>query len=302
MVAGSRDNAVVAGVDGSAASLRAVRFAADEARWRRASLRLVHAIEPSPVGARGYADAAGLLARSHAHGKRLLTEAAAAVPGTQVQLAVPAQAPVRALLAESGAARMIVVGATGTGALPAVQLGSVPAKLSAHGHCPVAVVRGEVRDEGPVVAGIDGGPLSEAVIETAFEEAAARGTSLVAAHARSDGDWGADGGQGYCGWEAVVAAERQVLGESLALWREKYPEVGLERLTVRDRPRHLLLEWSRRAQLVVAGSRGRGGFAGLAVGSTCQALVQHADCPVLVVRPRGGFGAGDADEGGVTGR
>ncbi|WP_345409075.1 universal stress protein, partial [Amycolatopsis samaneae] len=52
-----------------------------------------------------------------------------------------------------------------------------------------------------------------------------------------------------------------------------------------DRPRHALLELSGRARLVVVGSHGRGGFTGMLLGSTGQALVQHARCPVLVVRP-----------------
>jgi nucleotide-binding universal stress UspA family protein len=58
----------------------------------------------------------------------------------------------------------------------------------------------------------------------------------------------------------------------------------LRRELVRDRPRHALLDWSATAQLLVVGSRGRGGIRGMLLGSTSQSLVQHAQCPVLVVR------------------
>ncbi|GAB2986160.1 universal stress protein [Amycolatopsis acidiphila] len=260
---------VLVGVDGSGAALRAVCWAADEAVRRKAPLRIVHA---------------------GAQGDGCTAEAAAMVaPGVELTTAVSAQPPLRALLEESETARMLVLGPTGLDAVPGVPAGSLPAKLAAHAHCPVTVVRGdEDRPAGPVVAGIDGGPLTEVVIATAFEEAANRGVRLVAVHSWSDADFQGVSFDGlrYLGWEPVADAER-VLGESLAAWQEKYPEVVVDRVAVRDRPRHLLLEWSRRAQLVVAGHRGRGGFDGLALGSAAQALVDHAHGPVLVVRQPG---------------
>ena len=74
--------------------------------------------------------------------------------------------------------------------------------------------------------------------------------------------------------------------ERMAGRQERYPDVKVDRVVVRDRPRHQLIDWSRQAQLVVVGSRGRGGFAGLLLGSTSRQLAEHAPCPVVVVPPR----------------
>ncbi|WP_410674965.1 universal stress protein [Amycolatopsis sp. cmx-4-68] len=84
--------------------------------------------------------------------------------------------------------------------------------------------------------------------------------------------------------EGLQDAGRRLLAQRLAGWQEKYPEVRVERRVEHDRPRDRLLDLSREAQLVVVGSRGRGGFAGLVLGSTSQALLHHAGCPVMVVR------------------
>jgi nucleotide-binding universal stress UspA family protein len=86
--------------------------------------------------------------------------------------------------------------------------------------------------------------------------------------------------------DALESDEREVLAERLAGWSAKYPDVAVRRLVVRDRAARALVEESGRAQLVVAGSRGGGGFRGLLLGSVSQALLHHAHCPVAVVRPR----------------
>ncbi|MBY8854424.1 universal stress protein, partial [Saccharothrix sp. MB29] len=80
------------------------------------------------------------------------------------------------------------------------------------------------------------------------------------------------------------------LAERLAGWQEKYPDTPVDRVVVHDRPARALLDAARTAQLVVVGSRGLGGFAGMLLGSTSQALVHHAPCPLAVVRAVGGHG------------
>ncbi|MEV6715772.1 universal stress protein [Lentzea sp. NPDC051208] len=112
--------------------------------------------------------------------------------------------------------------------------------------------------------GVDLSPESDPAIGFGFEEAAASGTPLVAAMAH-DEQW--------------PAPKTRMSG-----WLEKYPDVAVE-LVAGERPIPLLLELGQRAGLLVVGSRGRGGFAGMLLGSTSQALIYHAPCPVAVVRP-----------------
>ena len=75
-----------------------------------------------------------------------------------------------------------------------------------------------------------------------------------------------------------------MLTERLIGWREKYPDLRVAPIVVHDRPARALTERSGDAQLVVVGSRGHGGLAGMLLGSVSQALLHHAGCPVAVVR------------------
>ena len=164
--------------------------------------------------------------------------------------------------------------------------------MTAQASCPVVVVRGSEPDgtappPEPVVVGVHGSPTSEAAVAFAFEEASLRRVSLVAVHVWQDRLVEAAVAP-LLDWEAIESDERQVLAERLAGWSSKYPDVAVRRLVAYDRPARSLVEESGRAQLVVVGSRGRGGLHGLVLGSVSQALLHHAHCPVAVVRPAGG--------------
>jgi nucleotide-binding universal stress UspA family protein len=195
--------------------------------------------------------------------------------------------PVVPALAEASKdAEMIVVGSRGMGGFRRALLGSVSSGMVHHAHCPVAVIRqegAEARDTLPVVVGVDGSPASEAATAWAFDEASRRGVDLVALHAWSD--LGATPTIGM-DWEQFEEDGKEVLAERLAGWREKYPDVSVERRIVYNRPVHWLVEESEKAQLVVVGSHGRGGFTGMLLGSVSAAVVHEAKSPVVVVRPR----------------
>ena len=135
--------------------------------------------------------------------------------------------------------------------------------------------------QAPVLVGIDGSPASELATAIAFDEASRRHVDLVALHA-----WTEAGVLDFLGmnWLTMRASEDEVLAERLAGWQERYPDVKVHRLVLCDHPARELIEHSEEAQLVVVGSHGRGGFAGMLLGSVSAAVVQSARMPVIVAR------------------
>ncbi|OXM49407.1 universal stress protein [Amycolatopsis thailandensis] len=291
-------NRIVVGVDGAEPGRAAARWAATRAAERGLGLLIVHAlhVEQRAYGG-GLAGPAPWFDLLAADGRRILDEAVeetgTAAPGVRVDTLMPTGSPVAVLADVSKSAAMVVIGGTGKGFFGEMTIGSTASAIIAHAYCPVVVLRARkgtanYPEAGPMVVGVDGSPLSEQALEAAFEEASRRNASLVAVHAWSDVTYDDVYGMArlVTQWESIEDDERRLLAQRLAGWQEKYPDVAVERSLVRDRPRQVLLEWSAKAQLVVVGSRGRGGFTGLLLGSTSQALAHHAECPVMVVRPR----------------
>jgi nucleotide-binding universal stress UspA family protein len=62
-------------------------------------------------------------------------------------------------------------------------------------------------------------------------------------------------------------------------------DVEVRRRIVRGRPADALIKAAVGADMLVVGSRGRGGFRGLLLGSVSQSIAHHGDCPVVIVRP-----------------
>ena len=290
------EHCVVVGVDGSWSALRAVRWAAREAERRDALLRLVHVCHLAPVRhPKQVAPPPDYHAAVVEEGRHWLTEAQEAarrvVPGIAVVTVLHDGVAADVLITESKNARLMVLGSRGLGGFSSLLVGSVAVALSAHGHCPVVVMRSSSVDEppedGPVVVGVDGSELSDAALTFAFEAAAARDVPLVAVHTWQDvymaGAWTLL--PGTVDWDWLQSEEEDRLDERVAGWREKYPQVELRTLVVRGRPVPTLLEHAAGAQLIVVGSRGHGAFTGIGLGSVSQSLLHHATCPIAVVRP-----------------
>lgn len=285
---------IVVGIDGSEHALRAVRWGAAEAARRRASLVLLHALGYPRHYAGAWPPSHELRAKLTERGEAALAaarEVAVEAGAARVETRLVKDNPPEALIEASRTAGMLALGVSGhDGFLVGLAIGSTAVQVTAHAHSPVVVVRGQ--DDfppsplAPVVVGIDGSPLSEAALGFAFEEADQREAPLLAVHAWYDTEAIVDVIDVARFGTAMTAAEIEqvVLAERIAGWSEKYPDVQVRRVVKRDKPRRTLLELSESAQLIVVGSRGRGGFAGLLLGSTSQALVHHAGCPVMVVR------------------
>ncbi len=282
---------IVVGVDGSPAALAAVRWAATEARIRQVPLGLVH-VQPDPAGR--YAEpetAAAIRPALLAQGEKWLRAAADEIrelnPG--VEQIVGEIVPTFIRLAAS--ASMIVLGEKGIGGFTGMLIGSIANAVVSGASCPVTIVRtpplGSHELRGQVVVGVDGSPTSEAAIQFAIEEASLRGRPLVAVHTWEEVFIDPELNDDKVAFDTTFLAEREreLLAQRLAGWQEKYPDVPITRIVSRGHPVRALLEYGEDAELIVVGSRGLGGYHGMLLGSTSQAIVHHAPCPVVVVRP-----------------
>jgi nucleotide-binding universal stress UspA family protein len=291
---------IVVGVDGSPHANTAVEWGATRARQTGASLRLVHTYDvPIPVPATPlaapmppftaepatYAAQAGeavldaAVDVAHRHGPDI---------DVTTELGVGGAAP--ALIDASAEAALLVVGSRGRGGFTGMLLGSVSVQVSAHAHCPTVVVRDQPPTTGPVVVGVDGSEAAQAALAFAFPEADRLGTTLIALHA-----WSLPLPTGPADAAAMSLANdhtraqyhdaaQQVLTDALASCRQQHPTVPIDERLVTGTPVGALLEAAAEPAMIVVGSRGRGGFTGLLLGSTSQSVLHHATCPVAVIR------------------
>ena len=280
---------VVVGVDGSSASDNAVLWAAHDAALRHVPLTLVYAQGAASTStwldvpvSEDYWPALSRHGHDVLAAASQVAQAAGGESLTVVDKLVPGHA-VATLIDYSREADLVVVGSRGLGKWGRRILGSVSSSLAVHAHGPVAVIHdtGEPPPAtAPVVVGIDGSPASELATEIAFDEASRRGVELVVVHTWNDLDYEFPDVK----WTDLKPREERVLAEQLAGWGERYPDVAVRRVVLRDKPARQVLEQAKDAQLVVVGSRGRGGFTGMLLGSVGAEVLHSAQVPVIVAR------------------
>ena len=286
---------VVVGFDGSAQSRQAVRWGARDAALRSAPLLVVTTMfTPSnygvPIGMPAlYFDEQEASAKRRLAEATELATAAAGKHELDVDVELASDPPVVVLREISKTARLLAVGTRGHGEFTGGLVGSVSSSLTMHALCPVVVIRGDLDedqtdDRRPVVVGVDGTAHSEPAIAAAFEEASLRGVHLVAVHAWSDVALDVVFSKFQnVDWEARQTTEQALTAESLAGFSDRYPDVRVTTVVVKDKPGKNLIDHSSRAQLIVLGRRGRGGFSGMLLGSTCREVLHDARCPLMIV-------------------
>ncbi|WP_371483339.1 universal stress protein [Kitasatospora sp. NBC_00315] len=278
---------LVVGVDSSESSRHALDWAADEAWERHRPLRLVHAwfgeTSRAPAGqeVRVTREAGELLlvsARDHALGRR---------PGLTVDTELVDGGARDALTAASERAELLTVGARGSGGFARLLLGSTTLHAAAYAACPVVVVRPDADGpgRGGVVVGIRGDGHDDPVLEFALESAQRRNLPLLALHTWA---YPLISGAGHelppVYEEGHIAAEHdRLLAEVLADRRERFPGTVVRERSVRASTAKELVAASREHQLLVVGRHGEPHGPLGRLGSTSQAVVQHAECPVVVV-------------------
>lgn len=307
------DDVVLVGVDGSIPSLHALDWAAAAAKVHHRSLRIVCSYSlPSFTAASldgGYAalDDTAIQAGAHA----VLEEATQRIAscGVEVTATVATGDATGVLVEMSHEVAVAVVGTRGRGGFADRVLGTVSSALPAHAYCPTVVVplRGAPRpatdlaeDSLPpispvhrIVVGVDGSPQAEIALRAAIVEAKAWDAELIAVTGVPLGQ-----GVGMLSWLPAAIDREQVLAdvtEGLNVVIDRalvdHPGFSVRRHVLDGSGAELLTEFSTATDLIIVGSRGRGGFAGLLLGSTSQAVLHHASCPVMVVtnrcKPRG---------------
>ena len=274
---------ILVGWDGSSSSEQALLWAAREARWRGTIMTICHAWTPGYVSGPPGDD--GAFDRAQRAGERSLTQGlrfARNVIGPGWAQPLLAAGPAARVLCEHSAdADLVVVGARGQGGLPGMLLGSVGQQVCAHARGRVVVVRGHWHPAaeyfpGPVVVGADGSADANAAIAFAAEEAMQRAVPVQIVCALAD----APGGLGEAG------RIQEAVDHDVTCLEKQHPELAILRQVTFGQPRAALLEAAAEAQLIVVGSRGRGGISGMLLGSVAQAIIHHSPCPVGVVHPR----------------
>ncbi|MEV0646417.1 universal stress protein [Phytomonospora sp. NPDC050363] len=290
METSDRNAPIVVGIDREPDSADALVWAIDEAEATQRPLRLVHAYEwlvdqPPffhPVG-NNRLDVVSRVDFEQ-RGRRIAEDAEVFVRAMSSRLPVTTHVvegtPSRVLTEEGRQASALVLGSHARGFAGRVLMGSVSSAVVSRPPCPVTVVRAvidpESRDDAtrPIVVGVDGSPSSRAALRFAVGHAAAHKRRLVLVHS----------------WHKLSRRSAGTAHEQLDVrdnWlhgvvdhiRQEHPALDIVRAVASEAPAATLVDWSRRARLVVVGASEHHSH----IGSVTQALLHHAWSPVTVV-------------------
>ncbi len=278
---------VVVGVDGTGRSLRALLWAAQDAALRHRPLHIVHALPRYEMDVPLFPP--GRFELAQLRGREIVDEAIMAATGAQPALEVtsdqPTQTPASAFLDAGQHAHAVVLGAKGED-VGNLLLGSTALQVVGHAPCPVVVVPHVSIGHRLVAVGTDGSAGSAAALAYAFEAARLRGAAVEVISALGL----PQGWPRHLLWplpkdDDEVASRRAQIERQVEAARSLAGDVDVTLRVHHSEPLETLTKASHRADMIVLGSRGHGGFHGLAVGSVTHRMLHLAECPVVVVRP-----------------
>jgi nucleotide-binding universal stress UspA family protein len=248
---------VVVGIDGSPAADVAVKWGAREAATRRSPLHLLYVVtagsSPSHAGDIVY---------------KAVAQARGSEPGIAIDTGIESGSPSAALVKASGGAAAVVIGSRGLGVLIGSLVGSTGLDLAANARCPVVVVRPGLGAMAGVrvVVGYDGSPASDTALDFGLDYARRHDLAIL-----------------------VVAAQPTDTELHRLTEHELRDAVhgrggqDAELIQITGHPAEHILRLSGDSNLIVLGARGRGGFAGMLIGSVSQTVLHDADCPVAII-------------------
>ena len=293
---------IIVGVDGTDQSLGALRWAAREAKRRGAPLHLVSAYSvPVYAGSTfdvGYA-AFDQGALDDAV-KELVREAALHVQNLNVEVrsTVETGDPSGVLLELSKSAQLLVLGSRGRGGLLGRLLGSVSTAVPAHSHCPVGIIplpwarehqlERDINETKAFIDGVsvgsDGSKHSSVAMLRAADEAQLLGVPLTVVCAVPPMAGAASWMPTPVDFENIYQEIADALNASVRWLRGHFPDLEINAELLDGSPIDVLVQQSNLNRLVVMGTRGRGGFAGMLLGSTSQGVIHNSAGPLMIIQ------------------
>jgi nucleotide-binding universal stress UspA family protein len=271
---------IIVGTDFSQAADEALKQAAQAAERHEAPLLVLH-VAPRRLFDNLHQDEMEAAVRRALEGRVAASTRVLAIGGSSHAELIAA--------AEHERAALLVVGASGAGALERAFFGSTAEQVVRHAPCPVLVARKSPED-GPILAATDFSDPAAPAVTTAATEARLRGTPLVLLHSlyEAPSPLAALGPMVIsipASTEGELEALEQAADSTLQTLLEQTGQVG-DRVVTRLAPTAAAVAEAkkRQASLIVVGTHGRTGLGRVALGSVAAAIVRQAPCSVLVVR------------------
>lgn len=274
------------GIDGSDHSRVALKWGLERAAKRGASVELLHVADDSFLS-----ESVAFLSEAQSASEQMLAheieyaKTQLGFDGTISGSAVVGH-PISEIEHASKQADLLVLGAHTGGKFAGSVFGTRAVKVAAVAHCPVAVIPAEHEATGKgVVVGVDGSEPSKQAIAFAAEEASLQNLPLIAVYA-----WmpPLTPGLEYLWSEELVSTQQSAAEEAIAIGTaglaQRYPDLEIQREIVQAPPVTALLQFAETADMLVVGSRGRGGISRLLLGSVSHGVLQSLPCPVVVTR------------------